>query len=76
MPPDEGIIAEQPCTVEIGVETAVARLSVTDNGAGGSFSEGNGLAGMRQRLRAAGGSLALRPAEPGTHLVATVPIAT
>jgi len=64
------------CTVEIAVESAVARMSVIDDGEGGSFTEGNGLAGMRQRLRAAGGSLAVGPADPGTRLVATVPIAT
>jgi two-component system sensor histidine kinase DesK len=64
------------CLVEINVEAAIARLSVIDNGGGGSFTEGQGLAGMRQRLRAAGGSLKVNPAEPGTRLVATVPLAT
>jgi two-component system sensor histidine kinase DesK len=63
------------CTIEIAVEAAVARMSVMDDGEGGSFTEGNGLGGMRQRLRAAGGSLAVGAADPGTRLVATVPIA-
>jgi two-component system sensor histidine kinase DesK len=62
------------CIVEIYAEAATARLSVTDDGGGGSFTEGLGLSGMRQRLAAAGGSLLVGPAEPGTRLVATVPV--
>jgi two-component system sensor histidine kinase DesK len=62
------------CVVEIKAEAATARLSVTDDGGGGSFTEGLGLSGMRQRLAAAGGSLFVGPAEPGTRLVATVPV--
>jgi two-component system sensor histidine kinase DesK len=64
------------CTVELAVDGAVARLSVIDNGGGGSFTEGNGLVGMRQRLLAAGGSLTVEPSEPGTRLVARVPLPT
>src|SRR3569623_1303282 len=47
-----------------------ARLAVGDDGCGGSFREGFGLSGMRQRLTAAGGSLTLGTADPGTRLEA------
>jgi two-component system, NarL family, sensor histidine kinase DesK len=63
------------CTVDIDIDGAAARLTVTDDGRGSSFREGHGLTGMRQRLLAAGGSLAVGPGEPGTRLVATVPVA-
>ena len=61
------------CRLSVGVAEGVARLAVVDDGRGGSFREGFGLSGMRQRLTAAGGSLTLAPAHPGTRVEATVP---
>jgi two-component system sensor histidine kinase DesK len=61
------------CAVEIEHLGGGARLTVTDDGTGGSVKEGSGLTGMRQRLVAAGGSLTLDDAPPGLRLVADVP---
>lgn len=61
------------CTIELALAAGVARLTVADDGHGRRFREGLGLTGMRQRLAAAGGSLAIDPGVGGTRLVATVP---
>ena len=50
------------------------RLQVEDDGRGGAIRPGNGLAGMRERLQALGGSLSIEPASPrGTRLAAELP---
>lgn len=65
------------CTIAIVHGGAEARLTVSDDGiglgAGLGGQEGNGLAGMRQRLVAAGGALALAPLSPGLRIEARVP---
>ena len=61
------------CAIELALDGRLARLVVTDDGVGRSFREGIGLAGMRQRLTAAGGSLSIVADAPGTRLIATVP---
>lgn len=64
------------CAIEFAIGSGIARLTVADDGRGRSFREGRGLTGMRQRLAAAGGSLAIGPGDPGaggTRLVASVP---
>lgn len=61
------------CRLSVAAANGVARLAVVDDGCGGSFREGFGLSGMRQRLTAAGGSLTLGTADPGTRIEATVP---
>lgn len=61
------------CAIELVLDGPQARLVVADDGHGCSFREGLGLAGMRQRLTAAGGSLSIQPDAAGTRLVATVP---
>lgn len=61
------------CFIELETGGATVRLSVTDNGTGGPFEDGNGLTGMRQRLFAAGGELKLLGQRSGTMLIATVP---
>ncbi len=61
------------CTIDIAVESAEARLVVADDGVGLSGGEGNGLTGMRQRLAAAGGALAVSRLSPGTRIEASVP---
>ena len=58
------------------VEDDEAVLQVEDDGRGGAIVPGNGLAGMRERLEAARGSLRIGPgAEGGTRVEARVPLA-
>lgn len=62
----------------IGVEIAdrEVRLVVEDDGRGGSITPGNGLTGMRERLRALGGDLSILSGRGrGTRIDARVPIA-
>lgn len=61
------------CAIEVALDAGAARLTVADDGHGRRFREGLGLTGMRERLAAAGGSLAIEPGASGTRLVATVP---
>ena len=61
------------CAITIERIADAARLVVADNGNGGVLREGNGLTGMRERLAAAGGTLAIAAGAPGTRLVANVP---
>jgi two-component system sensor histidine kinase DesK len=61
------------CSIEIAATANGAQLSVSDDGRGGSFREGNGLTGMRQRLAAAGGTLAVQSGPGGTRIVADLP---
>ena len=63
------------CTVAIQRMAQGASVVITDNGRGGSFAEGVGLKGMRARLSAAGGTLAIVPQPRGTRLIARVPVA-
>ena len=59
----------------LSVVEAQARLVIEDNGRGGVIAPGNGLTGMRERLRALGGDLAI-VSEPGrfTRLDARLPV--
>ncbi len=51
-------------------------IEVSDDGpAGPELPEGNGIAGMRERARAVGGSLAVRPGPAGVVVSARLPIA-
>ncbi|MFH6784241.1 MULTISPECIES: ATP-binding protein [Methylobacterium] len=75
-------------TVEVADEGDGLRLSVDDDGSGlngtsgeawgegrgEGWGEGRGLPGMRERVEALGGRLALVPREPGTSLRITLPI--
>lgn len=49
------------CTVELGS----SRMAVTDDGRGGVRRPGNGLRGVRERVRAAGGTLTIDDAPGG-----------
>lgn len=49
------------------------QMIVEDDGTGGEIRPGNGLNGMRERLNAAGGALAIEPSHPGTRLIITLP---
>ncbi len=51
------------------------QLSIADDGRGGVNADGNGLAGMRDRVRELGGTLSIAsPRGGGTHLLVRVPI--
>jgi two-component system sensor histidine kinase DesK len=61
--------------IEWIIEGDALRLCVDDDGRGGLDSEGNGLAGMRERVRALGGTLAVdSPRGRGTRLKVNVPL--
>jgi len=61
--------------VELAVSQGEALLRIEDNGRGGLIEPGNGLSGMRERLRALGGRLEIRSARGrGTILVAALPL--
>ena len=56
-------------------EDARCRLQIRDDGVGGDVREGNGLAGMRERVQALGGNI-LRNGSAGMHLSIDVPLGT
>jgi len=61
------------CEVVIDVELDSVRFLLSDDGVGGLIREGNGLAGMRARVAAAGGTLSIK-GEHGTRIEAILPI--
>lgn len=62
-------------TIELAREHAHVRLSIVDNGRGGVDRDGNGLAGMRERVAALRGTLELfSPRGGGTRLVVRAPV--
>lgn len=62
--------------VRIAVEGAELRVEVTDPGVGGADVEGGtGLAGLRDRVQALGGELALDSDTRGTAVRAVIPLA-
>jgi signal transduction histidine kinase len=64
-------------TVRLRYDDGEVRVTVTDNGRGpGESTGGHGLAGMRERVAALGGSLSTGPGPAGGYLVdATIPVA-
>ncbi|MGC1547705.1 MAG: sensor histidine kinase [Rhodanobacter sp.] len=61
--------------VEMVREHTSVRLQISDNGRGGIDTHGNGLNGMRERVRALGGSLSIEsPRGQGTRLRVVVPV--
>ncbi len=62
------------CRLRLGIEGGRACLELRDDGRGFPGDEGNGLAGLRERLAVVHGSLSLVP-EGGTVLRASVPLA-
>jgi two-component system sensor histidine kinase DesK len=56
-------------------ERASVCMRISDDGRGGIGSDGNGLCGMRERVRALGGTLAIEsPRGQGTRLKVSVPV--
>jgi len=64
------------CHIDVSANAAMAGVRIVDDGRGGSFREGHGLTGMRQRLAAAGGTLEVASTGPGTCVAARVPVGT
>ncbi len=61
--------------VRLAVERGNVELTVADDGRGGAVCSGNGLAGMRERIEALGGTLSLvSPSGGGTRLAVRVPL--
>src|SRR5271156_4918997 len=61
------------CRLELRTVDGVCRLSIQDDGLGGSQWEGNGLTGMRERVEALGGTLR-RETKGGTRLHISLPL--
>ncbi|MDR7253348.1 two-component system sensor histidine kinase DesK [Nocardioides sp. BE266] len=57
----------------VTIELSAAGIAVTDDGAGLSGPEGNGLRGMRERVSGAGGTLSVTPTTPGTRVEVGLP---
>jgi two-component system sensor histidine kinase DesK len=61
--------------IEIVREHASVRMLISDNGRGGIAGDGNGLCGMRERVRALGATIAIEsPRGHGTKLRITAPV--
>ncbi len=69
--------AQAACAkIEFVREAKTVQLCVGDDGRGGVQADGNGLTGMRDRVRALGGTLSVdSPRNGGTRLLVRVPLA-
>lgn len=63
------------CRVAIAVDDGSARMTITDDGRGGSEPFGSGLSGMRERVELLGGTLT-RDGRRGTTLTVVLPFTT
>ncbi|WP_211592138.1 sensor histidine kinase [Microbispora sp. H10836] len=65
--------------VTVGRHPRSITVEIADNGkgdpSGGGVTEGNGLTGMRERVRALGGTLTAGPAPRGFAVRAEIPVA-
>jgi signal transduction histidine kinase len=62
-------------TIELAYENERLRLSVRDDGIGGADpGRGSGLVGLRDRVEALGGTLAIESGPDGTALSAALPV--
>lgn len=61
------------CDVVIDVDPQTVRFTLSDDGVGGEIREGNGLAGMRARVAAAGGTFDVN-GQGGTRIEAVLPL--
>ena len=64
------------CRVHIVRRGDRLRVEVTDDGVGGADPAGAGLTGLRQRVEALDGALAVEAARPGTTIRAELPCAS
>ena len=62
--------------IAVGAADGEVRLAIDDDGIGGADpANGSGLVGLRDRVEAVGGTLAVRsPSGEGTHLTAVLPL--
>lgn len=61
--------------VAVVVASQVLRLTIEDDGRGGISTQGNGMKGMHERVRALGGSIeVVSPPRQGTRLLVSVPL--
>lgn len=65
--------AARSCAVDLDVADGQMVLRIADDGVGGPHREGNGLAGIRERMAAIGGSVQVAHGA-GTTITATVPL--
>jgi two-component system sensor histidine kinase DesK len=64
-------------SVVLSIDGNGIHMQISDNGRGGLAAHGNGVSGMRERVRALGGSLSIdSPPRRGTVLSIHVPLAT
>ena len=64
----------QHCRIEVENGGQQLRLLVEDDGRGGALHEGNGLKGMRERLREVSGQLEIDSSHGGTRLTVLLPL--
>lgn len=62
----------QGCRIELSEDEERVRLEIADDGRGGEYEGGSGIAGMRERVAAIGGSLRIEN-DGGTRLRLSVP---
>lgn len=62
------------CRITVEETAGLCRLTVEDDGRGGQVIEGNGMRGMRERIEALGGMLAVDGSN-GMRITATLPLA-
>ncbi|MDE2233976.1 MAG: sensor histidine kinase [Gammaproteobacteria bacterium] len=63
------------CRIELAKRDRQLRLLIEDDGHGGALHEGNGLKGMRERLKSASGLLEIDSGQNGTRLTVRLPSA-
>jgi two-component system sensor histidine kinase DesK len=61
------------CTIRFSQSGGEFRLDVDDDGTGGVYAEGNGLAGMRERIEALGGEVVVDGSR-GTRICVRLPV--
>jgi signal transduction histidine kinase len=63
--------------IRVSVNSDEFRMELNDDGVGFpvGFQEGVGIRGMRERLKELKGKLTMAPIEPGSSIVATIPLA-
>jgi len=66
----------QHCRIELENRDRQVRLLIEDDGRGGKMQEGNGLKGMRERLREISGHLEIDSGHSGPRVAIVLPVAS
>ncbi|MEV1132095.1 histidine kinase [Agromyces sp. NPDC049794] len=61
------------CRIVVTAGRGLARIEITDDGRGAATPEGDGLAGLRERLQSLGGEVSATSTDEGFRLAAAVP---